>query len=56
MKAKYFERALKIAELTKPKEREIRAIEFCYKDGNELTFLITFDINDGNNFYVKFYI
>ena len=56
MRKNLFERALKIAELTKPKEREIRAIEFCYKDKNVVTFLITFDIDDGNGFYVKIYI
>lgn len=50
---KYFERALKVAELTKPKGREIRAIQFWYKTENVITFRITFDISDGNDFYVK---
>ena len=54
MKAKYFERAMKVAELTKTKEREIHAIEFCHKNAYLVAFKITLD--NGNNFIVDIYI
>jgi len=59
MRKNLFERALKIAELTKPKEREIRAIQFWHKgvnvrNDNVVAFKITLD--NGKNFIVNIYI
>ena len=54
MKKNYFERAMKVAELTKPKEREIHAIEFWHKNENVVAFKITLD--NGKNFIVNIYL
>ena len=53
MKKNYFERAIKIAELTKPKEREIHAVEFWHKNENVVAYRITLD--NGNYFIVDIY-
>lgn len=55
----YFEKALKVAELTKPKERKIHAVELWYKgvnvrNDNVVAFKITLD--NGNNFIVNIYL
>lgn len=54
MKKNYFERALKIAELTKSKEREVHAIEFWHKNAYFVAFKITLD--NGSDFIVTIYI
>lgn len=54
MRKDLFERALKIAELTKPKEREIQAVQFWHKNGNVVAFKITLD--NGKNFIVYVYL
>lgn len=59
MRKNLFERALKIAELTKPKEREIHAVEFWHKgvnvrNDNVVAFKITLD--NGKNFIVNIYL
>jgi hypothetical protein len=54
MKKNYFERAIKIAELTKPKERAIHAIQFLHKNGNAVAFKIMLD--GGKNFIVNIYL
>ena len=50
----YFKKALKVAELTTPKEREIHAIEFWHKTENVVAFKITLD--NGKNFIVNIYL
>lgn len=53
MKKNYFERALKVAELTKPKERKIHAIEFWHKNKDLVAFKITLD--NGRYFIINIY-
>lgn len=54
MRKDYFEKALKVAELIKPKEREIHAVEFWHNNGNVVAFKITLD--NGKNFIVNIYL
>ena len=54
MRKNLFERAIKIAELTKPKEREIHTVQFLHKNGNAVAFKITLD--NGKNFIVNIYL
>ncbi|MFA5719693.1 MAG: hypothetical protein WC939_01390 [Acholeplasmataceae bacterium] len=51
---KCFKKALKVAELIKPKEREIHAVEFWHNNGNVVAFKITLD--NGKNFIVNIYL
>lgn len=48
---KEYNRVLKIAELMKPKDKDIHAVEFWEKNDDSLTFRIT--LNDGYNFLVN---
>lgn len=50
---KEYIRVLKIAELVKPKDREIHAVEFWASDDEKLTFRITLD--NGYIFLVNIY-
>ena len=49
----YFKKALKVAELTTPKEREIHAVEFWHRTENEFDFKITLD--NGKTFILKIF-